>query len=309
MKETTQVFPEIRWKNKDAPGMKVRKKGDVVYLTIPAFEDFEWMKHGFSTRLGGVSEGVYSSMNLYPTNGSNPEHVKENLKIIGNAIGFDPAAIIWIDQIHSTKILIVSEEGGYCPPQSGEDPLTTPGGRLKEAFPKETDIPEVDGTLTNVSGKTLMISTADCVPVLLADPVRHVVGMCHAGWRGTAGKICREAVRIMRETYGSRAEDIMGGIGPSVCRDCYEISEDVATHFREAFPEKVVSLFLDSGKKPGKYQLDLWEANRQVLLEAGLLPEHIKTGGLCTCCNPDLFFSHRIMGNRRGSNASFVMIA
>ena len=154
-------------------------------------------------------------------------------------------------------------------------------------------------------GVVLTTFYADCVPLYFVDPVRKAIGLSHSGWRGTVGRIGQITVEKMTQEYGTRPEDLTVAIGPSICRSCYEVSEDVIEQFRQNFSEGLWEKLYDI-KENGKYQLDLWEANRQILLEAGVSQERILTPGLCTCCNPSFLFSHRASKGQRGNLAAFL---
>ena len=164
---------------------------------------------------------------------------------------------------------------------------------------------ETDGMVTNVPGICLVTFYADCAPLYLVDPVRKVIGLSHSGWRGTVGKIVKVTVETMTREFGSDPKDILAAVGPSICQDCYEVSEEVIGLFRENFVEELwPKLFY--GKENGHYQLNLWEANRSIFEEAGILPEHITVTDVCTACNPELLFSHRASGGKRGNLAGFL---
>jgi YfiH family protein len=141
---------------------------------------------------------------------------------------------------------------------------------------------------------------------MIVDPVRRAIGSCHSGWKGTVGRIGEVTVRKMQEEFGSDPKDLVCAIGPSICRDCYEISEDVAARFKEAFPGHEDELLTD--KHNGHYQLDLWKACRRVLLDAGVPDANIFVTDVCTCCNPDVLFSHRATGGKRGNIAGFIAL-
>jgi YfiH family protein len=166
---------------------------------------------------------------------------------------------------------------------------------------------EIDGLITNVPGIVLVTFYADCVPLYFVDPVKRAIGLSHSGWRGTVGRMGAVTVQRMHETFGSHPADIHAAIGPSICQDCYEVSEDVIEEFKKAFrEEQFPSLFYK--KENGKFQLNLWEANRQILLEAGIPSGQISLPNLCTCCNPRLLFSHRASKGKRGNLAAFLGI-
>ena len=280
---------EIKWNDSSCENMNVRKNGEVVYLTFPALERDTAVYHGFSTRFGGVSEGIYHSMNLSFTRGDQEEAVKENFCRISSAIGFPSESIVTSDQTHTTNVRVVTEEDRGC------------------GITKPRSYTDVDGMVTNVPGLTLATFYADCVPLYFYDPVHRAIGLSHSGWRGTVGKIGKVTVETMARVYGTKPEDVLAAIGPSICQECYEVSADVIEQFRGAFEEKDWNdLFY--AKENGKYQLNLWKANEKIFLEAGILPEHISLSNLCTCCNPKFLFSHRASHGKRGNLAAFLGI-
>ena len=172
---------------------------------------------------------------------------------------------------------------------------------------RERDYTDVDGLVTNVPGICLVTSYADCVPLYFVDPVKKVIGLSHSGWRGTVGKIGKKTILLMQEKYGSDPADILAAAGPSVCMDCYEVSEDVIERVKEAFEEAFwPQLFY---RKPnGKYQLNLWKANELIFREAGILPEHIAVTNVCTHCNSRILYSHRAAGDKRGNLCAFLAL-
>lgn len=285
----SQMIDRIRWKEKDHPGMQINTCGDVVYLTYSALTATDLVLHGFTTRLGGVSKGIFSSMNLSFTRGDEEAAVHENYRRIAWAIGFSCESIVCSDQTHTTNVRRVGKEdkgNGVVRPRPYSD---------------------VDGLITNEPGVTLATFYADCVPLYLLDPVKKAIGLSHSGWRGTVGNIGKVTVEAMNREFGSDPENIVTAIGPSICMDCYEVSEDVAEEFRRAYPEQLWSRLMEN-KGNGKYQLNLWEACRQNFLEAGILPEHIHMPQICTCCNPEFLFSHRASKGKRGNLAAFLAL-
>ena len=262
------------------------------YLTFPAFDEFNFISHAMTTREGGVSKGCFESMNLSFTRGDDESMVNENYDRISRALGIEKDRIVCVDQKHTSTVRVAK----------GED--------AGKGVTKPLSYSEVDGHITNVKGLALAIFFADCIPVFFVDPVNKAIGLAHSGWRGTVGRIGKVIVEKMAEEYRSRPADLICGIGPSVCRDCYEISEDVADEFRREFPGHAEELLMEKGGSGSsrKYQLDLWAANRIVLEEAGVPGENIQVTDICTCCNPDLLFSHRVHDQARGNNTGFLML-
>lgn len=266
-----------------------KRVGEVLYLTYPLLENTGIVKHGFSTRVGGVSEGVCSTMNLSFSRGDDENAVRENFRRMANALDVEEDCFVFSQQTHTTNVRKVT--------------LDDKGKGLT----RQLDYQDVDGLITNVPGLCLSTFYADCVPLYFVDPVQKAIGLSHSGWRGTVGKIGAVTVQKMREEYGSKPEDIIAAIGPSICQDCYEVSEDVIVEFQNNFDEKYWKE-LYYRKENGKYQLNLWKANEIVLDEAGVLKEHIAVTNLCTCCNHEMLFSHRASNGKRGNLAAFMAL-
>lgn len=280
---------DLKLSYKNAERILEVEDGEVPYLRYPLLSDTGIVKHGFSTRLGGVSEGCYASMNLSFTRGDREEDVRENFCRIADAIGVRCEDMVFSQQTHTSNVRVVTEADrgmGITRPLAWQD---------------------VDGLVTDVPGICLVTFYADCVPLFFVDPVKKVIGLSHSGWRGTVAKIGKETVRKMREVYGCDPGDILASVGPSICQDCYEVSEEVIRQFQEHFPEKDrASLFYK--KENGKYQLDLWRANEMIFLESGIKTEHIAVTNICTHCNSDVLYSHRAMGDQRGNLAAFLAL-
>lgn len=226
-------------------------------------------------------------MNLSFSRGDVRENVLENYRRIAAAIGFDDAHIVCSDQTHTVNVREVTQKD------------------LGKGYVRPRDYTDVDGLVTNIPGVILATFYADCVPLYFVDPVHHAVGLSHSGWRGTVGDIAGVTVRLMQEKYGTEPLDIVAAIGPSICQSCYEVSEDVIDQFKEAYDGSLWER-LFYAKENGKYQLNLWEACRQNMLRAGIAKEHISVTDICTCCNPDILFSHRASCGKRGNLAAFL---
>lgn len=273
----------------------LKNVGNVPYVSFPILEQFPYVRHGFSTRLGGVSSGIFESMNLGFLRGDYEDLVMENYERICQSIGIEVDNLVFTDQVHKSNVRVAT--------------ASDRGMGIK----KERKFKEIDGQITNESEVSLLAFSADCVPLFFLDPVNKAIGLTHSGWRGTVSKIGKVTVEQMVKEYGSKAEDILVVIGPCICKDCYEVSEDVAkefmTHFTKEQYEKILYPQAEISEQGQKYQLDLWEANHQLLIEAGVASEHIVKSGLCTMCRQDLFFSHRGSKGRRGSLAGFMSLS
>lgn len=257
-------------------------------LHYPLLEKTGIVEHCFTTRLGGVSEDIYSTLNFSFTRGDNPETVLENYRRVAETFGKTVDDFICTDQTHTTTVLRVGKE------QAGF------------GVTKERPYTDVDGLITNEQGVILSTFYADCVPLYFVDPVNKAIGLSHSGWRGTVGRMGQKTLEAMKEAFGTNPADVYAAIGPSICQDCYEISEDVAEHFYEEFSGHGDKILINKGN--GKYQLDLWKTNEIVMLEAGVLPEHLAVTNICTCCNPEVLFSHRASHGKRGNLAAFLML-
>lgn len=268
---------------------ELKEKNHVPYIQFKNLSATGIVKHGFSTRKGGVSTGIFSSMNLNFKRGDDSDAVLENYRRMAAALNMRVEDMVLSDQTHTTNVRVITEE------DRGKGIL------------KPQDYSDVDGMITNVPGIVLVTSYADCVPLYFVDPVRKAIGLSHSGWKGTVGHIGQKTVWKMHEVYGSEPKDIVAAIGPSICQSCYEVSDDVAEAFRANFTaDEAADILLDKGN--GKYQLDLWKANWYVLTDAGILPEHLSVTDLCTACHPDLLWSHRKTNGQRGGLSAFLSL-
>ena len=258
----------------------------VTYLSAEAFEHAGGVAHGFSTRLGGVSTGIYESLNLGSTRGDDPEHVRENYRRFFAAVGADLSTVAMTNQVHSDVVR----------------PVTT--ADIKAGLLDQEPY-EADGLVTDIPGVALVIFSADCLPVLLYDPVRRVIAAVHAGWRGTAAGIVERAVEKMA-FYGSRPEDILAAIGPGISKCCFETHEDVPNAMTAALGVRATPFITPI--QHGKFLVDLKGINAMRLERAGLAPEHIAVSGDCTACQPDKYWSHRVTQGVRGSQAAVIQL-
>ena len=253
-------------------------KGTMEYL---AAENIS-AAHGFTTRRGGVSEGCFRSLNLTHHRGDSRENVEENLRRLGAAIGFSPENLVLTRQTHTDIVRVVT----------GADRRGT----------DHREYPECDGLVTNTPGLALMVFTADCTPILFHDPVTGAVGAAHAGWRGTAADIAGNTVRAMCEAYGCDPQNIRCAIGPNIGQCHFETDADV--------PDAMIAALGDAAKahitqKGEKYYVNLKEINALFLRRAGVGSIEISTA--CTACDPQRYWSHRLVGSRRGSQGAVIV--
>ncbi len=263
-----------------------RTKGGVTYLAASGFEAAGGVAHGFSTRLGGVSTGVYESLDLGSTRGDDPAHVRENYRRFFSAIGGDVGRVALANQVHGDTVRTV-----------------TAADVKRDLFDPEPY--EADGLVTDVPGVALVVFAADCLPILFYDPERRVIAAVHAGWRGTASGIVERAVEKMA-FYGCDPAHILAAVGPGISRCCFETHEDVPNAMTAALGVQATP-YIDPVEN-GKFRVDLKGLNALRLRRAGLLPEHIAVSGDCTMCLPEKYWSHRATGGVRGSQAAAVQL-
>lgn len=273
--------------------MELRSHEGLQYLVFPRLEELEIVDHMFSTRLGGVSKGCFSECNLSYTRGDVKEDVDENYRRVSKALGHGDNLddFVCSFQTHTTNIRVVTEE------DRGKGPA-----RLR-------DYTDIDGLITNVPGLILGTFHADCPPVYFIDPVHMAIGLSHSGWKGTKGKISKNTIDEMNRNYGTKASDLICAIGPSICGECYEIGRDVADEFSKAFSKEELEEHHILVPYPDeKFRLYLWNAIKLTLLQCGVKEENIIVTDICTRCNPDLLFSHRVHHEDRGNLCAFLSI-
>ena len=330
---------EVRLSELESEHIEIINKETVPYIEARNFAGAYSVLHGFTTKLGGVSSGIYTSLNLGFKTEDSRENIISNLKLLGESMGFDYRRLSLPDQVHETKVISVGEE------DAGDGivrPLTHKG---------------VDAQITNVKNLPLIVYTADCVPILLFDPVKEVIGTVHAGWRGTVSGIAAKAVEKMTEVYGCTPSDIRAAIGPSIGPENYEVDENVikevvACPYLDTSEEntRIVAVKSDipggsedfsysicagsvlgttppkkykgivsvnrgavyevfrSVKLRNRYMLNLWNLNELILVNAGLKGSNVFQTHICTMEQHDIFFSHRYTKGRRGLQAGIVML-
>ena len=265
--------------------------GILPMVESPLFQRETGLQHGFSTRKGGVSKEHLASLNLSFSVEDAKENVLENFRRIGERFGKTPEDFVLSKQSHETKVLKVG---------------TKDRGK---GITKDRDYEGIDALITDEKGIILSCFSADCVPILFYDPIHKAVGACHSGWRGTKGKILQNVVEEMRKHFSSNPAEILIAIGPSICKEQYVVSEDLALSFLEDYPdlgEDTASPIQRISKD--KFQLDLWDLNRRIALDCGIKEEHISISGYCTMENPELFFSHRYSQGKRGLQGAFICL-
>lgn len=305
------MYPVIRAKNRNRTMLQREKQlenQDVFeFLTFDQLSEIACIKHMFSTRFGGVSKGDCATLNFSFARGDDPQAVLENYARVAEVFGTDKDHFVTTDQTHTTNIRIVTKE------DAGKGVTTA------------RDYQDIDGLITDQKEIVLTCFFADCVPLYFVDPIKKVIGLAHSGWRGTVAGIGACMVKRMKEEFGCDPKDIKAAIGPSICQECYEISDEVAKQFKEDFwATQQVNFFcketyekgfyphselIKEGRGKGKYQLDLWLANMIVLRHAGICAENIEVTDICTCCNAPYLFSHRATNGKRGNLAAFLMLS
>jgi YfiH family protein len=249
------------------------------WFQFEIFQDEPELVQGVFTRQGGVSPAPWSSLNMATSVGDHRSNVIENRARIQSALQIPQTGFFDVWQVHSNQV-------------------------IQTDHPRLPDQPHVkaDSIISNNKSVAILMLFADCVPIFLYDPIRQVIGMAHAGWKGTVHKVVSETVQAMQDAYQTRPADIIAGIGPSICSRHYQVGQDVIESVDEAFGRG--SGFLID-QKDGKAQLDLWQANHQILTDSGVLPAHIEIAGICTVEHPQDWFSHR---GEQGKTGRFAAV-
>lgn len=259
--------------------------GGLVYYTIKAFDKTNLVRHGFSSRLGGVSRGNLDSLNLGVKKDDSRENIIENYKIFTQSLGIDLGNLVLSNQVHKANILQVDKND------------------RGKGLTRESDIYDTDGFITNQKGIALVTFYADCVPLFFLDPVKKAIGLAHAGWKGSVDGIGQKTARRMIEAYDSDPKDILIGIGPSIGQCCFEVGSEVIEKVDKGF--KNGERYFQR-KDNGKFMLDLWDLNKDQFLDIGIPEKNITMSNICTKCNKDTFFSHRGDNGKAGSLAAII---
>lgn len=260
------------------------QQNNLVYLTADSLMAAGGVVHAFSTRKGGVSQGIYASLNLGANRGDDPGAVRENYRILCSALGMTHQNLVFSRQVHKDMVRTVT--------------MADAGKGLFRPIDYEAD-----GLITNTPGLPLVVFTADCIPILLYDPEKRAIGAVHAGWRGTALGIVQKAVSQMTVEFGCHPEHILAAIGPGLSQCCFETDRDVPDAMCAALGALAAPYIKPRGSK---YHVDLKGINALWLRRAGV--SHISIAEDCTRCQHDLYWSHRITQNQRGSQAALIQL-
>ena len=266
---------------------RINENCGITYFSIPAFEQTGMVISCFTSRIGGVSEKPYSSLNLGVKTEDTKERILNNYDLLSKTLNIPLENCVLSDQVHKDKIKIVTEVD------------------RGKGIIRSSDISEIDGMITNQKGIALVTLYADCVPVFLFDPIHRAIGLVHAGWKGTVLRIAQKALASMQQSFGTEPKDCMVAIGPSIGKCCYEVDAPVIDKFNQNLTNLHKYVYF---KENNKYNLDLWEANKNQLEEMGILQRNIVISELCTQCNNHLFFSHRVEQGLTGRMAAVLQL-
>ncbi len=263
--------------------LKFTQRGPIQYFASEDFLRQPSIVHGFCTRIGGVSVGSYATLNVSPREGDPPEQVRMNWQRLASAFEIPCEQFFVVNQVHGEQFLII-EDAVSC---------------------HSLESRRYDAIVTDQPGVAIGIKTADCVPLLLFDGHKQVIAAVHAGWRGTSLGIAGKAIRVMKEHFSCRPDDISAAIGPSIGPCCYEVDEPV---FEAVSSRDEADRVLRPGHRPRRWMFDLPLANRLQLEREGVPSGRISDAGLCTSCRRDLFFSHRRDGEKTGRHLNFILL-
>ncbi|MBI5875975.1 MAG: peptidoglycan editing factor PgeF, partial [Deltaproteobacteria bacterium] len=260
-------------------------------------ESVDFISHGFLSRIGGMSKPPFSSLNFDMRDGDDIANIEHNKAAVGKLFGFDVKRLVTINQVHGNDALVIDKD------------VKDISGISKTS---------ADAVITNQCGVAIGILTADCVPIMLADPVKKVVGAVHAGWKGTVKTVVQKAIATMVKQFGSDKKTILAAIGPSIGQCCYKVDEVVAKEF--GGKEFIIPLYppfskgeskgdLAKGGRGGSgWRLDLKKANLSQMVNSGILEKNISVEDFCTSCRNDLFFSYRADNKKTGRQLNFIML-
>lgn len=268
--------------------MNLNIKSAVGFLTFKKLEEYKFIRHAFSTRLGGISKNEYKSMNLR-INCSDPyENVIENYKLLCNATNIDFNSLTFTAQTHTNNVRLITSKD------------------IGAGIHKPQDMNNIDALATNEKGITLVTFHADCIPIFIVDPINKAIGLAHSGWRGTASKITENLLNVMQTYYSSLPTNLICCIGPGIEKSCFEVDDSVIEEFKKSnisYQGKYIQEKLN-----GKFLLDLLGLNKQILLDSGIDSDNIVMSDICTKCSNDLLFSHRQTGDKRGTMSAMIQL-
>jgi len=270
----------------ESKALHTHYKNNLLYFSFPHFDKTELVKHALSSRLGGVSSEPFDSLNLSFDVGDKVHNVEKNYDIFFKAVGLSIKNAVLSHQTHSTNIRCVTLED------------------FGKGFSKERDFSSIDGLVTNVPGITLVTLCADCVTLCFLDPVKKVIGLAHAGWKGSLNQIGKKTVEVFISKYQSNPSDILVGISPSIGPCCFEVNRDIYNQFMN-----LGLCGITDCAKPQKNQqflLNLWKINELILLDSGISETNIITTDICTNCNNQVLFSYRKDGGTTGRMAAVI---
>lgn len=259
--------------------LNIYNKNDVTYISFPKLEKTGLVRHIFSTKLGGISPFPYGPMNM-SFNKDEKENVLKNYELLCGCVGIDTNHLVLSKQTHTNNVMVVNKS--HCGT-----------GYNKPSFE------DIDGLITNGSGVALVTQYADCTPLIFCDPIKKVIATSHSGWRGTVQEIGKVTVNKMVTEFSCNPSDIIACIGPCIQKCCYEVDTPVLDEFKKLSYLDLSKIFTDKGG--GKYWLDMVEANKQILINAGIKEENMDISDLCTNCNSDSLHSHRATKGQRGT--------
>ncbi len=266
--------------------VRIEKNGKEAYLHFSNLEKLGFLNHCVTTRAGGLSKSPFNGMNMGLFTEDSRESVLMNHKKAAEYMDYELNDAIFTNQVHGDEIALIDE------------------GFTGEKFWLGERALDKDGIITRLPRRPIVAFFADCAGVFVADPVQRAVGIAHVGWKGTVKEIGRKTIEAMGEAFGTKASDCYAAVGPSIGPCCFEVREEVAELFSRLYGQSVLS----ESEKPGRWKVDLWQANRIQLARAGVMAENIEISGLCTFCRDDLFYSHRRDKGKTGRMAGIMEI-
>lgn len=267
--------------------LNVNKKNSIIYFTFPSFEKYSFVSHAFSSRIGGISTEIYSSLNLGFNRGDDNKNVYENYKILCSVIGVNQNDLVFGQLTHDNNIKIATSD------DKGKGIIY------------DIDYSCIDGLITSEPNIPLTMTYADCVPIFFLDPVNKIIAIAHSGWRGTVKKIGEKMINVMIKNYNCNLKDILIGIGPSIGACCFKTDKDVYNDFltMDCLPNDKWFTITNN-----KYYIDMWKIIKNMFIKIGILESNITVTDLCTKCHNDIFFSHRATNGQRGSLAGIIQL-